>query len=131
MWRWLFSVTSSICTCILHCMTWCAVLPVVLHKPVDLLCTHSGLPEERYPAFPWVKRYWSWPDFCSIGFGLARVSLCLCFVFMNQLVLPAVHLSGLGSGRRSPLTVSASLPRHPRAGGSQRRFLSECCASWG
>lgn len=37
----------------------------------------------------------SWPNFCWVRFALASVSLCLCFVFMNQLVLPAVHVRGL------------------------------------
>lgn len=64
----------------------------------------------------------SWPDVCFPGFGLENISLCLCFVFMNQLVLPAVHTSGLWSRKMKlidsqPLTVlstggSRPIPLH-------------------
>lgn len=62
-------------------------------------------------------------------FGLESVSLCLCFVFMNQLVFPAVHISGLWSCK---MKLIDNQPLTPPSTDKQRlMFLCAPCASQG
>lgn len=59
------------------------------------LCARLGLAkgEQCSQCFSGAKVAWS----LILRFGLGSVSFCLCFVFMNQLVLPDVHIHGLWS----------------------------------
>lgn len=112
----------------MHCDVWC--LANHRHPRSQPLCTHLGLPQGRVARLASVSlvemalKVARLP-FHQVWFGKSKPLLGLR---MNQLVLPAVRVSALGSSSCGSTTGSASLACHPLV--EARVFPSEVCASW-